>query len=93
MPRGDNMKSAYELAMERLGGAKPLSAKIKQQLAEVDSRFEAKKAEALIAANEKLHKANGDAAAINEIRENLSRELARFDEKRETEKNRIREKG
>ena len=41
------MKSAYELAMERMGGGdeKPLTDQQKEQIAEIDSKFKAKIAE------------------------------------------------
>ena len=57
------MKSSYELAMERLNKNAPavkLTAKQKQELAELDSRYAAKIAEREIALNGEIARAADD---------------------------------
>ena len=84
------MKSAYELAMERLGGTRELSEEQKAELAEIDSRFDSKKAQAEMAAADALKGAETDPARADEIRQGLASELARIEEKREAEKDKVR---
>ena len=90
------MKSAYELAMERLGknepAAKPLSAEQKARLAEIDTLHRSKWAEREIFLKEKLEDAlsKGDADAVEQIRLQITREKARLEEDREDEKERVR---
>jgi hypothetical protein len=92
------MKSAYELAMERLqaaeGGAgqAALSEEQKQQLAEVDSRYKAKIAEREIFLKQRLEEAYSAARYqdIEQIRKQMSSERARLEEEREEEKEKIR---
>ena len=84
------MKSAYELAMERLGGTAQYSDEVKARLAEIDRRYDARKAEARIACDDRVRKTNGDAEKIDAARADLARELARLDEKREAEKESVR---
>ncbi len=94
------MKSAYELAMERLnasdpGRTKPLSAAQKAALAGIDARFKAKIAEREIflrkALEETLHR--GEAEEAEKIRGRIVGERARLEEERESEKNRVRSAG
>lgn len=91
------MKSAYELAMERLGKSepdtKPLNAEQKAKLAEIDKRYRSKWAEREIFLKEKLESAlaQGEADAIEPIRVQLVREKARIEEEREDEKERVRQ--
>lgn len=91
------MKSAYELAMERLnasdpGPAKPLSAAQKAALAEVDARFKAKIAEREIFLKKALEETvqRGEAGEAEKIRDQIVAERARLAEEREDEKNRVR---
>jgi len=84
------MKSAYELAMERLGGTQELSAEQKAQLADIDSRYDAKKAQEEMTAEDALQGAQGDPDSQERIRKGHATELARIAEKREAEKNKIR---
>jgi cysteinyl-tRNA synthetase len=90
------MKSAYELAMERLAQAdpdsKPLSAEQKARLAEIDRVYQGKVAEREIFLKQKL-----DAALAaqqfdeaDQIRKQIAGEKARLDEEREAEKERVR---
>lgn len=91
------MKSAYELAMERLAAsdpdsAKPLTDEQKNQLADIDTRYQAKIAEREIFLNKQLQ----DAIAKNahedaeQIRVQIRNEKIRLEEEREAEKDNIR---
>jgi hypothetical protein len=91
------MKSAYELAMERLNKADPDAAKEltpaqKQQLADIDQRYKAKRAEREIFLNQQIAaaRAAGQAEELEKLREQLRRERTRIDEEREDEKNKVR---
>ncbi len=91
------MKSAYELAMERLkaaeGEAAPaLTAEQKKQLAELDQRYKAKLAEREIFLNQQITaaRAEGNAEEHEKLREQLRRERTRLEEEREDEKNKVR---
>ncbi len=82
------MKSAYEIAMEKLnavsGPVKTLSDEQKEQVAEIDKRYDAKIAETKLTYDDKLAAAPQD--EYQNVQDELSSELARFEEKRETEK-------
>jgi hypothetical protein len=90
------MKSAYELAMERLAKADPasapLSAEKKARLAEIDRVYQGKLAEREIFLKQQLGTAlaarNLDEA--DKIRQQISGEKARLGEEREDEKERVR---
>lgn len=91
------MKSAYELAMERLAksdpdAAKPLTAAQKDRLAEVDSIYKGKIAEREIFLQQKLDTAlaGGDRNEVIELRKQIGLERARLEEEREEEKEKIR---
>lgn len=90
------MKSAYELAMERLDKSgpreKPLSAGQKARLAELDTIYKGKWAERQVFLSEQLEKAlaAGEAEAAEQVRVQLAREKARMDEECEEEKERVR---
>lgn len=93
------MKSAYELAMERLQAADPDSGKKltneqKKQLAEIDQLFKAKLAEREIFLNQQIAAARmaGQAEEYEKLREELRRERTQFQEDCEDEKNRVRQK-
>ena len=88
------MKSAYELAMERMGGdEKPLTAEQKERIADVDAKYKAKIVERRIF----LEKAIQDVLAqekteeAEELRSQLVQETAKLEAKSEEEKDRIRE--
>ncbi len=88
------MKSAYELAMERMGGdEKPLTAEQKERIADVDAKYKAKIAERRIF----LEKAIQDVLAqekteeAEELRSQIVQETAKLEAKSEEEKDRIRE--
>jgi hypothetical protein len=90
------MKSAYELAMERLSksepGSGPLTAEQKAKLAEVDKVYKGKLAEREIF----LKKQVSDAMAaqkfeeIEKIREQMGSERIRLEEEKEQEKEKLR---
>jgi hypothetical protein len=90
------MKSAYELAMERLDKSgpkeKPLSAAQKGRLAEIDTRYKGKWAEREVFLKEQLEKAlvSGDPEEAEQVRVQLAREKMRLGEEREEEKERVR---
>jgi hypothetical protein len=86
------MKTAYELAMERLNKAAPavkLSAAQKKQLAELDSRCTAKIAEREIALKDEIEKAAraGDGEKMEQLQQQLVNERkalqAELEEKKE----------
>ncbi|HTB63745.1 MAG TPA: hypothetical protein VK737_09160 [Opitutales bacterium] len=91
------MKSAYELAMERLNAAEPdaaptLTPAQKKVLAEIDQRYKAKLAEREIFLNQQIAaaRAAGQAEEFEKLREQLRRERTRIEEEREDEKNKAR---
>lgn len=90
------MKSAYELAMERLAKSDPtagqLTAAQKTRLAEIDRVYQGKTAEREIFLQQQLAAAlaarNLDEA--DKIRKQMTGEKARLGEEREEEKERVR---
>lgn len=91
------MKSAYELAMERLAksdpdAGKPLTAEKKSRLAEIDRVFKGKLAEREIFLKKQLDEAwtAQNAEEVDKIQKQLVSERARLDEEREAEKDQVR---
>jgi hypothetical protein len=87
------MKSAFELAMSRLEKESPtqkLTDEQKSKLAELDAEINAKIAERKLFLEEEIRKAAGDPQAEEELRKQLSAEIARLEEKREIGKEKIR---
>jgi hypothetical protein len=91
------MKSAYELAMERLAksdpdAAKPLSAEQKARLADLEKVYQGKIAEREIFLKQKLEAAlaEGDADEADKMRQQIAAEKARLEEERESEKDAVR---
>lgn len=91
------MKSAYELAMERLekddpDGAVSLSEEKKEALAEVDSKYQAKVAEKEIFLGKQLAEARvqRDGEAVHQLEIQMRNERIRLEEERESAKNKIR---
>jgi hypothetical protein len=91
------MKSAYELAMERLSKSDPsssraLTAEQRASLAEIDRVFTGKIAEREIFLKQQLEQAlaGRDADEVEKIRKQIASERARLGEERETEKDRVR---
>jgi hypothetical protein len=88
------MKSAYELAMERMGGSedKPLDEKQKEKIAEIETKYKAKIAERKIFLEKSVDDAlaKGDQAEAEEARKILAQEISSLEEKAESEKDKIR---
>ncbi|HKI69353.1 MAG TPA: hypothetical protein VKA67_07185 [Verrucomicrobiae bacterium] len=90
------MKSAYELAMERLNKTSPtvkLTAEQKRQIAELDSKYKAKVAEREIALQDEIAAANatGDFAKIEELQQHLANERKKLQAELEEKKEAVRE--
>jgi hypothetical protein len=92
------MKSAYELAMERLAkkepASKPLSDEKKKQLADIDSLYKSKIAEKELLLKPKIQEARfkGDLGAAEELEKELREETVRLNARMESEKESIRGK-
>jgi len=89
------MKSAYELAMERLEAQKPtmkLTEEQKAQIAEIDSLAKARAAEKELFLNEQIGKARaaGQREEVAAIERQLQSELRRIQEDCEAKKERVR---
>jgi hypothetical protein len=90
------MKSAYELAMERLAKAEPaiapLTAEQKSRLAEIDRVYQGKIAEREIFLKQQLKAALGaqNLEEADKLRQQIANEKARLEEEREDEKERVR---
>ncbi len=90
------MKSASELAMERLAKSDPsapsLSAAQKARLAEIDRVYQGKAAEREIFLQQQLNGALGAQKfdEADKIRKQMAGEKARLEEERESEKERVR---
>jgi competence protein ComEC len=89
------MKSAYELAMERLQKAQPtvsLNDEQKKQLAEIDSTFKARIAEREVFLKDQIVKAQaaGKLDDAEALEKQLASELRRLQEDCETKKNKLR---
>lgn len=92
------MKSAYELAMERLSrndpeAARPLTAEKKARLAEIDCVYKGKWAEREIFLKQQLEStlADGKFEEAEKVKKQLAEEKARIEEDCESEKNRVRQ--
>jgi len=91
------MKSAYELAMERLAKSDPdggtkLTAEKKARLAEIDLIYKGKIAEREIFLKKRIDEAlnEGKLAEVNKIVDQIASERTRLEEEREDEKERVR---
>ena len=91
------MKSAYELAMERLAKSDPQAAPAltpaqKARLAEIDRIYQGRTAEREIFLKQQLEKAMAaqNAEEFDKIKKQMSSERARLEEERESEKEKIR---
>lgn len=89
------MKSAYELAMERLQKDAPttrLTEEQKAQIAELDSLYKAKRAEREVFLRGEIAKAQakGDGAEMEELQQQLARDLRRLEEDLEAKKEKVR---
>ena len=94
------MKSAYELAMERLNtsdpdSVNPLTEQQKKELYEIDQRYKAKKAERELFLNKQLEEAllKGDNEEAANISKQITNEKLRLEDELEEEKNKVRNSG
>jgi len=92
------MKSAYELAMERLSKSSPtvkLTDKKRAELAEIDSQFAAKIAERELLLKDELRKAaqKGDAEEYQQLEKQLASNRKTLEAQREEKKDKIRNAG
>lgn len=89
------MKTAYELAMERLSKNAPavkLSDAQKKELADLDAKYAAKIAEREIALNPEIAKAADDFAKAESLREQLVTERKKLQAELEEKKEQVRAK-
>lgn len=89
------MKSAYELAMERLAKGQPnvtLTDDQKKQLAEIDSQFKARMAEKELFLKGEIAKgqASGKFEEVESLEKQLRSEIRRLQEDCETKKEKLR---
>jgi hypothetical protein len=89
------MKSAYELAMERLQKASPSSSltdEQKKELAEVDSKYQAKIAEKELFLKDQIRKAQTERKAddIDSLQKQLVSEVRRLRDECEAKKEKLR---
>lgn len=89
------MKSAYEIAMERMekesGASQKLTDDQKKEIAEIEKKFEAKIAETKLDIEAKITGLEG-AGAFEEVpalKKRLAEELAQFTAKRDEEKEKV----
>ena len=89
------MKSAYELAMERLQKASPslaLTDKQKEELAELDSKYRAKIAEKELFLQGQIRRAHAEGKIddIDSLQKQLASEIRRLHEECEAKKGKLR---
>ena len=89
------MKSAYELAMERLQKTAPslsLTEEQKKELAEIDSKYRAKIAEKELFLKDQIRKAQteGKADDIDSLEKQLASDVRRLQEECEASKEKMR---
>ena len=92
------MKSAYELAMERLNKTGPtvkLTEKQKKELAELDSKYQAKIAEREIALKDEIGKAagKGEWEEMEKLEKQLLNERKKLQVELEEKKENVRKRG
>jgi hypothetical protein len=92
------MKSAYELAMERLSKTAPavkLTDKQKKDLAEIDSKYAAKFAERELLLKDEFAKAaeKGDAETMEQLQRQLASDRKTIEAEREEKKEKLRQAG
>jgi hypothetical protein len=90
------MKSAYDLAMERLEKQSPsvkLTEEQRSQLAEIDSLYKSRIAEKELLLNDQIRreKAAGKASEVESLQKQLTSEIRRLSEECESKKERIRQ--
>ena len=90
------MKSAYELAMERLNKQSPpvkLTERQKREIAELESKYKAKIAEREIALKDQIIAAAGagEAEKVEKLEDELSRERRKLQTEVEEKKDQVRQ--
>ncbi len=92
------MKSAYELAMERLTASDPpetfqLTDDQREELADIDNKYKAKIAAQRISFHQKINLAQsgGDFSTVATLREELRSALKKLESERESAKNLVRQ--
>ena len=90
------MKSAYDLAMERLEKQSPsvkLTEEQRSQLAEMDSLYKSRIAEKELLLNDQIRreKVAGKASEVESLQKQLTSEIRRLSEECESKKERIRQ--
>jgi hypothetical protein len=91
------MKSAYELAMERLqkeAPSVPLTEEQRNEISEIESLYKSKIAEKELLLKDQIQKelAAGRFDEVESLRQQLSSELRRLSEEREEKKERARQR-
>src|ERR1700678_4217630 len=96
-PCHPTMKSAYELAMERLSksdpaSSRPITPEQRKRLADIDRVYQGKLAEREIFLKQRLEQAlsGRDADEVDKIKKQIASEKGRLEEDRESEKERVR---
>lgn len=89
------MKSAYELAMERLNKTSPtvkLTDQQKKELAEIDSKYSAKIAERELLVRDELRKAleKGDYESVEQLEKQLASDRKSLEAEKEEKKEQVR---
>ena len=92
------MKSAYELAMERLNKSSPtakLTAQQKKEIAELESKYKAKIAERELFVEGERIKAidKGDAEAVEQLEKQLVSDRKSLQSELEEKKEKVRQRG
>lgn len=91
---GGQLKSAYELAMERLGGveASPLTEEQKAKLAEIARVYESKVAEKKIVLERQIMEAarQGDVEAVQKLQDEMIAEIATLRQQVERDREAVR---
>ena len=86
------MKSSFDLAMERFGGpVKELSDEKKAEIAEIESLYKSKIAEAEMAKDKRLSEAVGDVVESEQILKDFSVKIASLNSRCERSKEEVRE--
>ena len=92
------MKSAYELAMERLAKESPqesITDQQKEEIAEIEKKYSSKIAEREVFLKSKIQEAisTGELEEAQQLEEELSREIRSLKSSSESEKNTVRDSG
>ena len=87
------MKSAYELAMERLEAKAPtqkLTESQREQIAEIESLYQSKIAERRVFLEGEISKSLNDPLALDALRKQLGSEIRRLESESEEKKGKVR---